>query len=102
MDDSVYPRKNIDPQKYNSGSINVEIDEMKYYLLKTIPKRLLSYSSIEETNQLIFEIYELIGKTELIKRIDENIANMSTDFNINIYDEPEIYGSNANLKRNLK
>jgi hypothetical protein len=30
--------KNIDPQKYNSGSINVEIDEMKYYLLKTIPK----------------------------------------------------------------
>jgi hypothetical protein len=33
MDDR-YPRKNIDPQKYNSGSINVEIDEMKYYLLK--------------------------------------------------------------------
>jgi hypothetical protein len=38
---------------------------MKYYLLKTIPKRLLSYSSIEETNQLIFEIYELIGKTRI-------------------------------------
>jgi glutaredoxin-related protein len=27
---------------------------------------------------------------------------MSTDFNINIYDEPEIYGSNANLKRKSK
>jgi glutaredoxin-related protein len=43
-----------------------------------------------------------LEKQELIKRIDENIANMSTDFNINIYDEPEIYGSNANLKRKSK
>jgi glutaredoxin-related protein len=42
-----------------------------------------------------------LEKQELIKRIDENIANMSTDFNINI-DEPEIYGSNANLKRKSK
>jgi hypothetical protein len=28
--DDLYPRKKIDPQKYNSGSINVEIDEILF------------------------------------------------------------------------